>query len=85
MLTAQLKDELGKGMFLEGYRESEDDVWKLLGQFNFDRRGLTFNFSPYDVLPYVLGSHEVPVPWNFLSDMIPDEYDDILVTLTARG
>ncbi len=52
--------------FFEDYRDNIDDVFKLLAQFNFDRRGVTFNFSPYEVLPYACGTHEAFVPWNIV-------------------
>ncbi len=49
-------------------------VWRLLSQFNFDDRGLTINFSPYDVLPFAFGSHEVPVPWRVVETFLRDDY-----------
>lgn len=83
VILAEFEDEIEKDAFFEGYKENEDDLWKLLGQFGFDQKGLTFNFSPYDVLPYVFGSHEVQVPWRFLEGMISDEYNDIIEKLTT--
>ena len=53
---------------------SESDMWELLSHFNLEKRGLTFNFSPYAISAYVYGSHEVLVPWNFLYDMINENY-----------
>ncbi len=83
MIAAQFDEsELGEGSFFENYKDNEENVWKMLTQFGFDRQGLTFNFSPYDVLPYVLGSHEVQVPWRFLDDMISDAYKDVVEKLT---
>jgi hypothetical protein len=45
---------------------------KLLRAFNIGADGLTFNFSPYDVLPYVYGSSEVMLPWSSVSDYLSD-------------
>ena len=59
-----------------------DNLWKLLAQFGFDQKGLTFNFSPYDVLPYVFGSHEVLVPWHFLEGSITEDYKPIIDKLS---
>ncbi|MDQ6436875.1 TIR domain-containing protein [Mesorhizobium sp. LHD-90] len=84
IILAEFEGEIGKNSFFEGYKETEDDLWKLLGQFGFDRKGLTFNFSPYDVLPFVFGSHEVQVPWRFLEGLISDDYKDIIEKLTNR-
>lgn len=58
------KDDLPEHTFFDGYRDDIENIWKLLSKFNFDRRGVTFNFSPYDVLPYVYGIHESFVPWG---------------------
>jgi hypothetical protein len=85
VILAEFEDEIDKDSFFEGYTESEDDLWKLLAQFGFDRRGLTFNFSPYDVLPYVFGSHEVQVPWRFVEELISEDYKDIVEKLTTGG
>lgn len=43
-----------------------------------------FNFSPYDVLPYMFGSHEVHVPWRFIEAMPTDCYRPIVEWLTTR-
>jgi len=77
--------ELGEGSFFEGYKKDEENAWKLLTQFNFDRRGLTFNFSPYDVLPYVYGSHEVLVPWRVMDDMVSEENKRVVERITTRS
>lgn len=83
VIVAEFEDEIGKDSFFEGYKDNEDDLWKLLAQFGFDKKGLTFNFSPYDVLPFVFGSHEVPVPWRFIEGLISDDYKDIVERLAS--
>jgi hypothetical protein len=85
VILAEFGGEIDKESFFEGYKENANDLWKLLGQFNFDKKGLTFNFSPYDVLPFVFGSHEVHVPWRFLDDLISEDYNDIIEKLKTRG
>lgn len=84
VIIAEFEGELEKDSFFEGYKEMEGQVWKLLGQFNFDRQGMTFNFSPYDVLPYVFGSHEIHVPWRFIEPMLSDGYKAIVERLTTK-
>lgn len=74
VILAEFEEEITKDTFFEGYKETEEQVWRLLAQFNFDRQGMTFNFSPYDVLPYVFGSHEVHVPWRFIEPMLAEAY-----------
>ncbi|MBB4272961.1 DUF3298 and DUF4163 domain-containing protein [Rhizobium mongolense] len=49
-------------------------VWSVLANFNFDNRGLTFNFSPYDILYYAAGSYEVNMPWQIASNYLTKEY-----------
>jgi len=83
VIIAEFEGEIDKESFFEGYKEDEEDLWKLLMHFNFDNKGLTFSFSPYDVLPYVFGSHEIHVPWSFLEEMIAAEYKDIVEKLKA--
>jgi hypothetical protein len=83
VILAEFEGEIYKDSFFEGYKENENDLWKLLGQFGFDRKGLTFNFSPYDVLPFVFGSHEVQVPWRFLEDLFSEDYNDIIEKLAT--
>ncbi|QKK18632.1 TIR domain-containing protein [Rhizobium indicum] len=56
--------------------EDLEDVWRALENFNFDSRGLTFNFSPYVILPYVYGDHEAHMPWSVASSYIGDKYLD---------
>ncbi|SMC57389.1 TIR domain-containing protein [Fulvimarina manganoxydans] len=68
--------------FFDGYKEDDEDVWRLLAHFNFDRRGVTFNFSPYDVLPFVYGSHEAFVSWGVLRELVSG-HDDRVVGLLA--
>lgn len=49
-------------------------AWGVLENFNFDNRGVTFNFSPYDVLPYVAGDHEVNMPWQVAANYFAEKY-----------
>ncbi len=53
----------------------DKDRWKVLEQFNFNRNGITFNLSPYDVLPYAYGSHEVFMPWHYFRDKLNDSLE----------
>lgn len=72
VLSAEFEGELEED-FLETYSQG-DDLWRLLAQFSFDSRGVVFNFSPYDVLPYVFGEQEVFASWRFLSDKLDGKF-----------
>ena len=65
------------GSFFDGYRDTDEKVWRLLSQFGIDERGVTFNYSPYDVLPFVFGFHEVLVPWGFLYSRIGSQFESL--------
>lgn len=80
VVAATLRDEVGEVSFFDECKTNEEDTWRALQHYGFDKKGLTFNFSPYAVLPYALGSHEVLVPWRLIS--IPDQYQDIVKKLT---
>lgn len=69
----------GEGLedFITRSFEDRRYTWNLASQFNFDDRGLTINFSPYDILPYAFGSHEVFVPWRFVESMLDDRFADL--------
>lgn len=84
VIMAGLEDEIDQAAFFEGYKDNEENLWSLLGQFNFDRKGVTFNFSPYDILPYVFGSHEVNLSWRFLEELIAEEYKFIVEKFMTR-
>lgn len=59
--------------FADHLKDDVQSIWELLSQYGVDRRGVTINLSPYSILPYVFGSHEIPVPWQFIgSDLAPD-------------
>jgi hypothetical protein len=58
------------------FPKTEAETWKILSKVNFDRRGLTFIFSPYDVLPYVFGAYEVLVPWEMVRDKISPKIEN---------
>lgn len=63
--------------------EDRKYTWNLAAQFNFDDRGLTINFSPYDVLPYVFGTHEVFVPWRFMETILDERFADLEAKLNS--
>lgn len=55
--------------------DNPNHSWILASHFNIDDRGLTMNFSPYDVLPFVFGSHEVFVPWRVVTPLLAQKYE----------
>jgi hypothetical protein len=57
----------------DGYM-SDEDPWKVFQEFSFNENGLTINLSPYSVLPYVYGSHEVFMPWNYFRDKLNESF-----------
>ncbi len=85
IILAEFEGEIERDSLFDVYKDTEEHVWKLLGQFNFDRQGMTFNFSPYDVLPYVFGSHEIHVPWRFIEPILADDYKPFVEKLTTRA
>jgi hypothetical protein len=50
--------------------EQDYRLWDAFSEFNFDKSGLTLIFSPYDILPFVFGAHEVHVPWDMVRGKI---------------
>lgn len=76
-------DEEGLGDYIEESFEDQKNIWSLASQYNFDDRGLTINFSPYAVLPYVFGSHEVFVPWSFVTPLLDEKFVHFEETLAA--
>lgn len=75
VLLAYLEDNDMESRLAETF-DDVSNAWSVLAQYNFDHRGLTFNFSPYDPLPYAFGTHEVFVPWGFINELICDRYRD---------
>lgn len=73
VLIAMFEDD-GPDDYLSNAFEDRQNTWALVSQYNFDDRGITINFSPYAVLPYALGSHEVFVPWRFASSLLSDQF-----------
>lgn len=73
VLLAMFDDEGIKEFVSESFSNTKF-TWSLASQFNFDTRGLTINFSPYDVLPFAFGSHEVFVPWRFATPLLDEHY-----------
>jgi hypothetical protein len=72
VISAYIEEEYEGESFFEGYNDTEEKVWKLLRYYNIDKKGITVNFSPYDILPYVFGSHEVFIPWSFMENDIDE-------------
>ena len=83
VIIAESEGEIEEGSFFEMYADTDEAVWKLLAQYTIDRQGITFNFSPYDVLPFVFGSHEVRVPWRFIEEMIAARYKPLAEKLSG--
>ncbi|AXS39538.1 TIR domain-containing protein [Breoghania sp. L-A4] len=67
-------DGNGLDEFIVDTFEDRKNTWNLASQYNFDDRGLTINFSPYEVLPFVFGSHEVFVPWQFVTPLLDEKF-----------
>ncbi|WP_428429459.1 TIR domain-containing protein [Pararhizobium sp.] len=55
-------------------KDNSEEAWRVLDNFNFDNRGVTFNFSPYDLLAYAYGDHEVNIPWQVALNFFSEEY-----------
>lgn len=83
VLMATFPDFDRDGDVFRNYAADDDDVWKLVSQFGVDAKGVTFNFSPYDILPYAFGEHEVLVPWHFISEFLAPEFKDLDGKLTT--
>lgn len=75
----------GEGLedFINQSFDDRQYTWNLAAQYNFDDRGLTINFSPYDVLPYAFGSHEVFVPWRFAETILDARFADLQAKLNG--
>jgi hypothetical protein len=54
---------------------SDEDPWQVFQEFSFNEKGLTINLSPYSVLPYAYGSHEVFMPWDYFRDKLNESFD----------
>jgi len=70
-------DEEGPKDFINDAFQNEKYTWNLASQFNYDEKGLTVNFSPYDVLPFAFGSHEIFVPWRFAATLLDSKYEKL--------
>lgn len=64
-------------------KDDEEEVWQALGQFNLDNRGVTFNFSPYDVMAYAFGSQTVIVPWETMQGFLGTSGQAIVEKFTS--
>lgn len=64
--TGWSEDEATKGKALE-YR-SDIDIKSVVpnGNFCFTKQGITWQFNPYEIAPYALGSFTVEIPWSEL-------------------
>ncbi|WP_158243136.1 TIR domain-containing protein [Acidimangrovimonas sediminis] len=76
VLAAMLEAENATEYMSNAFKERRY-TWQLVSQYNFDQRGITINFSPYDVLPYAFGSHEVFVPWRVVTPLLADPYQNL--------
>jgi hypothetical protein len=56
--------------------ENRENLWDLFSNFSFDAIGITFTFSPYQVLYYAAGIVEVFVPWAFFKGRLARPYRD---------
>jgi hypothetical protein len=74
VILAGFGEEGAEQSFVEFTEDETDLVWKVMSQFNIDERGLTVNFSPYAVLPYVFGVQEVMVPWPFVESLLAEPF-----------
>jgi hypothetical protein len=77
VLAATFPDFDRDASVFELYSAKDEHVWSLISQYGVDERGITINFSPYDVLPYGFGEHEVIVPWSFCAEFLGSEYADL--------
>ena len=59
------ENDTSEHLFLVNNYDNES-ILDLLSEFNFDRRGVTFNFSPYSLLPYAYGIQQAFVPWEVI-------------------
>ena len=59
--------------------------WDILKAFNISPRDLTFNFSPYDLMPYSYGSSEVTLSWLSIHDILTDPGRRLMKRLTHAG
>lgn len=78
-------DGEGVDEFIGSAFADRGNAWDLASQFNLDDRGLTINFSPYVVLPYAFGTHEVFVPWRFVTPLLDERYSQLEDQLQLGG
>ncbi|MGU3287646.1 TIR domain-containing protein [Methylobacterium mesophilicum] len=53
---------------------SAEDPWDVFQHFSFNDKGITINLSPYSVLPFVYGSHEIFMTWDYFKDKLNDSF-----------
>lgn len=61
---------------LPWWPEEREKLWDLFSNFSFDAAGITFTFSPYEVLYYAAGIVEVFIPWAFFKGRLESSYSD---------
>ncbi|MEH6718390.1 MAG: toll/interleukin-1 receptor domain-containing protein [Aurantimonas endophytica] len=85
VLMAGFDGDFGDQSFFDRYKSSDEDIWELLSHFNYDRRGMTFNFSSASGLPFVMGVHDAFVPWSVLSGMVSSEDEKLIERISAAA
>ncbi len=83
VIALNLELEGNRDSFFSNYKSEVSELWSLISQFGFDRRGMYFNFSPYDILPFVFGQHEVLIPWGIFKKWMSGEYDELVSDIQA--
>jgi hypothetical protein len=63
-------DALDDAFRLSDMNLKEEELWSLLGQFNFDKRDLLINLSSYALLPSAFSVRQVTIPLPDVVDMI---------------
>jgi hypothetical protein len=65
--------------------DRDTNIWNVIQEFSFNYKGITFNLSPYSVLPYVYGSYEVFMPWDYFKDKVNDHFEKSELANLIRG
>lgn len=50
------------------------NIENLFKEFNFSNKGIMFNLSELTGLPFVLGTYEIHMPWDFFRDKIDERF-----------
>ncbi|MGN6535122.1 MAG: TIR domain-containing protein [Mesorhizobium sp.] len=67
VIIATFDGEIEKSDLYFGNGRDDAQLWELIDKYNIDGSGITINFSPYEILPFAFGSHEVLVPWRMIA------------------